>query len=372
MHLNLRVTLVLALIWTSGCASGWPNLARPVERSKPTPASNDLAIIVAIEDYERLANIPGATENARALAAWMRDGRGMRPTRVRLIQNADATAARIISALTHAVQELRAGERLWFVFIGHGMSYREVGKDGATTSGLLIAADAPRDAMRLSSAGVRYPDIERLLANVDHVVLLDACFSGVDRLGEPLAEGLQPIVWSMPVGNRRGATLTASTGLQFAGQLPEGSVPAFSYLATGALRGWADMDHDGRITASEVRLWTHEALQTLDSREQHPTLTGDENLVLSESMIEPPPELADIRRPEPLGPWLMIGLGAAALAGGIAFNVLNQRAYDDTAPWRTKAEVREVKNLGYLGIAGYTLGGIGMASGIIWRIGGDL
>ena len=66
------------------------------------------------------------------------------------------------------------------------------------------------------------------------------------------------------VEDRRAPTnvtvLTAATADQVAGPLPGAARPAFSYLVLGGLRGWADSDHNGRVTAGETVV-TPETLQ---------------------------------------------------------------------------------------------------------------
>lgn len=376
---RLAALLLCALV-ASGCAPTWPNLRTGLARPEaPGARSGDLAVIVAIEDYQHLADVPGAVANAEALAAWFRESHGLRPTRVRIVRDADATADRIRSTLTHAVGEVRPGQRLWFVFIGHGMSRREEVDGRASTLGMLVAADAPTDAMRLVRTGVLFRDVARLLEPVEHVALIDACFSGADRQGEPLVEGLQPVVWSeagMEPGSNsgRGVTITAASGLEFAGQLPKGEVPAFSYLTLGALRGWADLDHDGRITALELQTWVAEALQTLDGREQRPQVFGRGDLVLGEGH-ESAPELQSIRRPEPAGPWLLALVSVAALAGGLTAYALNQEAYEEfraqpSDRYRSNYEAarERVVDLGWWTYGGYALAGVAAVGAIGWRI----
>jgi len=71
--------------------------------------------------------------------------------------------------------------------------------------------------------------------------------------------------------------LTAGTSRQFAGALPGLARPAFSYLALGALRGWADDDHDGSVTANEVVTFSNAVMSTtVRGRQQTPQLNPPE------------------------------------------------------------------------------------------------
>ena len=61
----------------------------------------------------------------------------------------------------------------------------------------------------------------------------------------------------------RTTLFTAARNDEFAGPLPGADRPAFSYLALGGLRGWADEDDNGRVTAGELHTYVRTALQAL-------------------------------------------------------------------------------------------------------------
>jgi hypothetical protein len=70
--------------------------------------------------------------------------------------------------------------------------------------------------------------------------------------------------------------MTAGTSRQFAGALPGMQVPAFSYLALGALRGWADQNRDGAVTAGEAVSFMNEVMSTtVKGRAQTPQLNPE-------------------------------------------------------------------------------------------------
>jgi hypothetical protein len=109
------------------------------------------------------------------------------------------------------------------------------------------------------------------------VVVLDACFSGRSGDGDALVRGLMPTTVVKHEAPSGALVMTAAESDQYAGDLPGGNRPAFSYLVLGALRGWADGNSDGKVTAAEVTTYVGDTMRLLlaGQRRQTPTLDGD-------------------------------------------------------------------------------------------------
>jgi hypothetical protein len=89
--------------------------------------------------------------------------------------------------------------------------------------------------------------------------------------------------------------LTAARNHDHASPLPGERRPPFSYLALGGLRGWADEDGDGKVTAPELQGYVGRAMQTLVlDREQRPTLMGPPSAELARSPRETGPDLSKL------------------------------------------------------------------------------
>src|SRR5262249_35644494 len=130
------------------------------------------------------------------------------------------------------------------------------------------------------------------------VAVIDACFSGRAPSGKPLVARLQPIVVeavpktedrltlltaaaASDYAGPRFPLLTAAAASEYAGPVRGLERPAFSYLVLGGLRGWADADLDGSVTAGELRAYATRALSLLATdRVQRPTLRGAAGVVL--------------------------------------------------------------------------------------------
>ena len=224
----------------------WPELASPVAVH---PAQvRDAAVIVSIEDYAAVPDVPGATENGRDWYTWLVRSRGLEPSRVHWLRDEDAALEMIEQALTRAASQVRRPGTLWFVFIGHGAP----AKDGS--EGVLVGWDAQQSVHSLFPRSLSQSRLRELVSGgprAPAVLVLDACFSGRAADGAPLIPGLQPLVVVAPTRSEE-TLLSAGRHDEFAGPLPGASRPAFSYLVLGALRGWGDRDRDGRVTPEEA------------------------------------------------------------------------------------------------------------------------
>jgi hypothetical protein len=272
----------------------WPDLTRAGARIGG--GEDDAAVIVGIERYAHVSRIPGAVENATAWYEHLVRSRGIPVERVQLLLDNDATREDMQWAIDEAARQVGDDGTLWFVFVGHGAPARDQ-KDG-----LLIGFDAQQKARSIHARGLRRSDLlSRLEASkAENIrVLLDACFSGRAGNGQQLVAGLQPLVVTVDDGARdpRTTLFTAARNDEFAGPLPGADRPAFSYLALGGLRGWADEDGNGRVTAGELHNYVRTALQALvRDRRQRNTFSGSQDSDLSRRAREKGPELSSLVR----------------------------------------------------------------------------
>ncbi len=275
-------TLALA----SALAANWPDLSSP-------PKGDGAAVVVGIDDYLIVDDVPGATANAGDWYSWLIQTRGIPLSKVRILRDSDAVRESILEEAEWAASQVGPGGTLWFVFIGHGAP----GKDGQ--DGLLVGADAQQTARSLYARSVPQKELLSVLgagSQAQTMVLLDACFSGQAQDGA-LVEGLQPMIPSYAVSTPAKTTvLTAGKSDEFAGPLPGVRRPAFSYLMLGALWGWGDADADGTVTATEAVDYTRGALTALlTDRRQTPQLDGNAALALGMGKAAGPDLLAMVR-----------------------------------------------------------------------------
>jgi len=272
--------------------ANWPDLSIPAPRVGG--GEEDAAIIIGIEDYDTLLDVPGARLNALQWRDYFHMTLGMPTESIFLVTDTAATKESMEDAIQDAVDQADNPESsLWFVFIGHGFP----SKDGQDA--WLIGSDARSSVRSLSRRSLSRNALLQIFkkGRAGQVrLILDACFSGRAHGGTPLLAGLQPIFIvdsSRPKGERF-TILTAAASDQYAGPLPGSNRPSFSYLALGALRGWADQgpygNSDDIIRAGEVYELTRVFLSTLRDRDQTPELEGDRDSVLAASPGEQAPD----------------------------------------------------------------------------------
>ncbi len=276
------------MLATGGAWAGdWPDLSSPADSGGG--GQRDAALIVGIEDYVFAPDVEGALENAGDWYVHLTRARGVPVGNVFLLRDQEGTRENILDKAAAAARRVGKGGTLWVVYIGHGAPGRD-GKDG-----ILVGSDAQQSASSLYARSVPQQELFDALKDGKQartVAIIDACFSGKSNNGRALVEGLQPL---LPVRAQVGevTVLTAAEGDQFAGPLPGARRPAFSYLALGALRGWADRNKDGDVTPAEVVSYSQDALRVLlRDRSQTPSLSGPgQNAPLSSKTTEVGPDL---------------------------------------------------------------------------------
>jgi formylglycine-generating enzyme required for sulfatase activity len=272
----------------------WPDLSVPARLVGG--GEHDAAVIVGAENYAFVEHVPGARKNANDWQAYLTGTLKVPADRVALLLDNDATHDSIRQAAAEKAAQVEPGGTLWFVFIGHGAP----SKDG--NDGLLVGVDAQQKTASVYSRSLSRNELLGVLAKgrqAKTVVLLDACFSGKSPSGQALVAGLQPLIAmrALPLGiDNRTVLMTAAKSDQFAGPLPGGSRPAFSYLALGALRGWA-ADAQGKVTAAGLVDYVRRTLSLARDRTQTPELsTPEAAATVLGTGHEAGPDLAKLQR----------------------------------------------------------------------------
>ncbi len=272
----LFMTLTMSIGPHAGAQTTWPDLSDPP--SAENTGANDAALIIGIEDYLLVDDVPGAVANADDWYRYLKRTRGLPLGSAVVLRNHEATRESVLSEARDAASRVRNGGTLWLVFIGHGAPSKD-GQDG-----LLLGADVQQTAESVYARGVSQDELLDALQGdqADTILVLDTCFSGKSTGGSALVSGLQPLVPNYAVQRPSALLLSAGRGDQFAGPLPGAARPAFSYLLLGALHGWGDLDGNGDVTATEAVTYAQGALvETVRDRRQTPQVHGDGDAVLS-------------------------------------------------------------------------------------------
>jgi hypothetical protein len=275
-------------------ASRWPD----VTAALPTDhrGAGDAALIVAIERYPALPAVDRATQSGKDWARFLEQLLGVPSARVTELYGDRATGGAILAGLHEAAALAKAGGRLWVIFVGHG-GENLVPVDGGTG-----------DARRLVPFNLIREIAARSAAQPVFVLDLGADPVVGARFGEhPERHREEPATPRSPIIMDSGGS----------GRLPYDGRPAFSYLMLGALRGWADADGDGLVTASEAVEYARRATHTLRSGRlgSRPVLTTDLEclpFVTLSTLREKAPDL------ERIAPWRPPPIDAAPEAELVA------------------------------------------------------
>jgi hypothetical protein len=240
-------------------------------------------LVVGIDHYQSVSSLTGAVNDAHAVKAMLeRHADGSVNFGVRLITGTGPKDLVARSFLKEAIRELFVGdgEVALLYFAGHG--YLE------TTGGYLCAGDC-----KTGDDGVPLADV-LTLANQsriqNRVILLDSCHSGVaaNRQDNPALAEINDGV----------TILTASTAEDYASE--ENGSGVFTTLLLDALGG-AAANLVGEVTPGGV--YAH-VDQSLGPWAQRPVFKTNVKRFVSLRKVQPPLELADLRRiaglfPEP-------------------------------------------------------------------------
>ncbi|MGQ0648333.1 MAG: caspase family protein [Gemmatimonadaceae bacterium] len=241
-----------------------------------------LAVIVGIEDYQRLTDARFAHRDAALMRTYAVQTLGVPDDAAHLAYRAGAAASgtelrRLFGERGWLARRATDNADIFVYFAGHGAV------DAAQRVPHLLPADA--DANYVGETGIDLHALFDRLARLPArsiTVVLDACFSGLARSGQPLVSGTRAAVVSIehPALVRRNmAVFVAARDAQLAGDLPEAQHGAFTWFVARGLRGDADTDHDRVITVAELGRFIEtnvaRASAALDREQQPLTIARD-------------------------------------------------------------------------------------------------
>lgn len=252
----------------------------------------DGALVIGVERYLRLPAVPYAARDAQVFYDLMVSTRGIPADRVRLL-TADASRERIDEALVDLGRRVGPGGTAWVYFAGHGSATLDTGEP------LLLGDDVAATPESFTERGI--PVAEAALTagkgGGDVILVVDACFGGVGRTREALLASARFAVPSYSSSSPRTLTWLAAGPNEASVSADAIRHGVFTFLATGALRGWADGEKDGKkdgmVTAEEARLYVQRALSAAQVVDQHPVLftEGAADPVLMRGVSEAAPPI---------------------------------------------------------------------------------
>jgi len=352
-----------------------PALAGSIDEPVHTGQVNDAdyAVVIGVEDYAFLPDVPHARADAQAVRTWLQASRGVPSHRIELLT--DASKEQIEAALGRARDQVSAGGTVWVYWAGHGAAAPDGG------GRLLLGVDTMADPEVFAARALSVDALEADLESAPSAVLwLDTCYAGTGRDGQSLLPGTRFAVPSY-VGDAPGGVLrwTAAKPGQLSTAHPSGH-GAFTWASLRGLQGEADGSvdgqRDGAVTADEAQTFVGRALAEAGIRSQTPTLEGAGATVLVQGLPDRVAAPAVVPMPRPVGATLgpefpppevqstpkrtglLVALGAGSVVAlGTAFGT--RQLYRSTPSSEGDLEGLVLTNR----IAGWT--GIGLGAGFV-------
>lgn len=228
------------------------------------------ALVVGISDYQQWPDLPSAGNDAREVAAKLKEF----GFEVKLVLNPSAEQLR--KALGDIVYEKgdEKNRALLFYFAGHGETLELA--DG-TQLGYIVPGDCPLkniDPMGFDSKAISMKDVEVLALKVKSkhfIMLFDSCFSG----------SLFNVVRAAPVDISEKSAQPVRQFITAGGageQVPDQSV--FKVVFLQGITGDADLNADGYVTGSELGMHLQEKVVNYTRGGQHPQYGKINNPIL--------------------------------------------------------------------------------------------
>lgn len=256
-----------------------------------TRSETDAAVVVGLEEYAYVPDVPYARRDAEAFYNFLVYTRGVPAERVHLLTT--ASASMILREVRVAAEEVGPDGTLWVYYAGHGAASAT---DGAR---VLLADDVRPDPVAMEEGAVRLDALLSLATgpNQHTLVVLDTCYSGLGRDGRQLADGTRFAVPSYATAARANTTVwTAAGGNERAAPYEPARHGAFTYFVVGAMRGWADGELTGArdqvVKLDEAQAYVARMLRTVGERAQTPSVSGEDGIVLSRGSNEVGPDLS--------------------------------------------------------------------------------
>lgn len=231
-----------------------------------------LAVVLGVETYAKAPPASYADDDATTAARHFEKSLGIPTARIELLRDGEVTLGqmqRVFGVDGWLARRVAPDSEIFVYFAGHGLAELE------KFSPYLLPADGDPDYLRQTALSVdRMIDMVAALGARRTTVFLDACFSGLSREGASLLEDARPLVIEQAPRTPAGLSIfSAGSGGQIVSSLEEQGHGIFSYYLFKGLAGDADLDHDRRVRASELKSYLEEAVpraaQTID-REQTP------------------------------------------------------------------------------------------------------
>ena len=254
-------------------------------------ARSDAALVISVEDYAFIPDVPYAKRDAEAFYNFLVYTRGIPSERVKLLNGPNRE--QILREAQALSKEVGNQGTFWVYFAGHGAASATTGER------MLLGVDVMNDPQVFQERAVELAALRNAAKEASKTMLvLDTCYAGVGRSGSEIIAGTRFAVPAYASASTSTMTeWTAASANQLSGPLESTRHGAFTYFVVGAMRGWADGEvsgkPDGSVTLTEAEMYVARALRAAVDRNQEPELLAQStDWVLSSGRLEDGPELS--------------------------------------------------------------------------------
>ncbi len=212
----------------------------------------DWGLIIGIEQYARLPQVPFARKDALVMRQYFHKVLGIPQENIIMLLDNNATKARIEGFVKHYLPEKVSGQtRLYIYFAGHGAPDIKAG------TACLVPYDGDTRFLNTTSYQLKklYADLDKLRIEQTYV-FLDSCFSGVAaRASDMLDKGTRPAlihVDDVALKSSKVVAFSASSAGETSNAYEETRHGLFTFFLLKAMRGDADVNADHELSVEEV------------------------------------------------------------------------------------------------------------------------
>lgn len=251
-----RLALAIALSAAVGATTATAQSSRTIKPDATgAPASssfyvNSWALVIGINAYQKVTpRLNYAVADAKAVAEAL-PALGFPRQNIRVLLDGEATKTKIETTLYRDFARMGPGDRLLVFFAGHGETVPIRGGE----EGYFLPVDADPQALPLTALPMdEVKRISQRLKARHYLFVMDACFSGFSLTRDIVPKSTTDEYLSVALREPVVQVLTA--GRKGERAIEEGGHGLFTRRLLEGLRGLADTEGRGIITAAQLASW---------------------------------------------------------------------------------------------------------------------
>ena len=268
------IPLLLFGLFSFVKADPWPSTSHNSTEDLFQATQNGHALVVSIEKYSSISNVPGAVQNGQDWYSWLTQYKNIAEENIHFLQNEMATKEDILSKAQEIGQASQADELIWFVFVGKGTSIQK------SAHSLLFGGDIEPNQQSMYERSVLQSQVlQELEQNGAQVLaIIDSKNSVQGIYSDAMQFGLESALSKNSQSNLT-TILTAGALHSISSSLSDVKRPIFSHLLLQGFQGGGDMNQDGIVTPSEALEYCKNVLLPINPfLANAPTLIGNKNI----------------------------------------------------------------------------------------------